>query len=107
MSFTVHLTDSARDDIRAILRWIENRSVAGAATWYRRWLEVLETIRERGGSMGLAPESQSHSDPIQQIIFKTKRGLPYRALFSVREKNLFILHVRGPGQDLLPRQNLK
>jgi len=54
MRFHVHLTDNAKGDIRAILRWLESRSPAGAEAWYRKWLDDLETLRERADSLGLA-----------------------------------------------------
>ena len=107
MTFRVNLTDAARDDVRAILRWIENRSEAGALTWYRRWLQVLNTLESRADSLGLAPESEEHSEPIHQVIFKTKHGRPYRALYILRERNVFVLHVRGPGQDFFRSENVR
>lgn len=50
---------------------------------------------------GLAPESENHRDEIRQRIFKTRRGLPYRILFVVRGDVIYLLHVRGPGQDIM------
>ena len=107
MTFRVHLTDAAKADIHAILRWIEKRSPAGAETWYRRWLQALETLGQRADALGLAPESEDHSESIHQVIFKTKHGRPYRALFAVRKSDVFVLHVRGPGQDFLRPEELK
>jgi hypothetical protein len=51
--------------------------------------------------VSFAPESNDHPEPIYQVIFKTRRGRPYRALFVVRDRTVFILHVRGPGQDFV------
>jgi plasmid stabilization system protein ParE len=101
MTFRVRLTDAASADIQAILRWIEERSLAGADAWYRRWLEVLDSLCYRADAFGLAPESDDHPEPIRQVTFKTKRGRRYRALFSIRNQEVFVLHVRGPGQRLL------
>ena len=101
MSFSVSLTESAKGDVRCILRWIEERSPAGAQAWHRRWLEALTIIAESAESCTVALESEDHPESIRQIIFKTRSGRPYRALFIVRESDVFVLHVRGPGQDLL------
>jgi plasmid stabilization system protein ParE len=105
MTFRVQLTDAATADVRAILRWIEERSPAGAEAWYRRWLEVLQSVSQRAEAFGLAPESEDHPESIRQVVFKTKHGRPYRALFAVRGAEAFILHVRGPGQELLRPEN--
>ena len=101
MSPSVTITDSAERDLRAIIGWLEQRSPSGAETWYRRWLEVLCRLEESGHALGVAPENEDHEETIRQVLFKTRRGLPYRAIYVVREQQLFVLHVRGPGQDLM------
>jgi plasmid stabilization system protein ParE len=101
MSLSVTLTTSAKQDVRSIVGWIQQRSPAGAESWYRRWLEILDRLGQWGDSMGVAPENEDHEETIRQVIFKTRHGLPYRALFFVRDNDLFVLRVRGPGQDLV------
>jgi hypothetical protein len=96
MSFKVAVTVGAADDIREILRWIDDRSQTGAATWFRTWQSVLQSIRDRADHFGVAPESHSHPEPIRQALFKTRRGRPYRALFVIQDMNVFVLHVRVP-----------
>ena len=107
MSLPVTLTASAKEDIRSTLQWIAQRSRSGADAWYRRWLKVLDELGEFGESMGVAPENEDHDAIIRQVIFKTRRGLPYRALFIVRDNQVYVLHVRGPGQDLLSKGDLQ
>jgi hypothetical protein len=41
------------------------------------------------------------------VIFKTRRGRAYRALFLIRGDVVFVLHVRGPGQRPLEPGELK
>jgi plasmid stabilization system protein ParE len=104
MSFHVRTTDTALDDVRGILRWIAERSPSGAEAWYRRWREVLTDLQKRADVYGLAPENEDHPELIRHILFKTRRGRTYRALFVVRD---LILHVRGPGQRLLRPDELE
>jgi plasmid stabilization system protein ParE len=101
MSFQVSLTDGASSDVRTILRWIEERSPAGALSWYRAWQKVLQSLHQQADKFGVAPESEDHPETIFQVVFKTRRGRPYRALFILRDSHVFVLHVRGPGQNLL------
>ena len=105
MSFSVTLTTSAKRDVRSIVGWIQQRSRTGAESWYRRWLEVLDRLSQSGDSLGVAPENEDHEKTIRQVIFKTRHGLPYRAIF-VRDNDLFVLRVRGPGQDLVSIDDL-
>lgn len=101
MRFRVFLTTSAKQNVRGVLRWIQERSRSGAEAWYRRWQRVLKDLGESADTYGAAPEDDDHDESIRQVVFKTRRGLPYRALFVVRGKDVFVLHVRGPGQDLM------
>src|SRR5258708_22566103 len=107
MSFNVSVTVGAADDIRGILRWITERSQIGAATWFRTWQSVLQSICDRADHFGVAPESHDHPEPIRQALFKTRRGRPYRALFVIRDVKVFVLHVRGPGQDVLRSSEIR
>jgi plasmid stabilization system protein ParE len=107
VTLRVYLTEAAKADIRAILRWIEQRSPAGALAWHQTWQQALATLEQRVDDLGLAPESADHREAIRQFIFKTKHGRPYRALFAIRERDVFVLHVRGPGQDLLRPEEFK
>jgi hypothetical protein len=61
----------------------------------------LADLRERPSSFGQAPESSRHEIDIYQVLFKTRRGRTYRALFSIVADTVYIMHVRGPGQDVI------
>lgn len=107
MSFRVSVTTGAQSDVRLILHWLSERSRAGAEAWYRRWLETLHYLRQRAGSSPEAPESEDHAEVIRQVLFKTRRGRFYRALFILRDCDVFVLHVRGPGQDTLRPEDIR
>jgi plasmid stabilization system protein ParE len=107
MKFTVTITAAAKRDLRSILRWIEAGSRSGAEAWFRRWQQMLDRLREAGDTFGLAPEDADHQEAIHQVVFKTRRGLPYRALFIVRGTLVYVLRVRGPGQDDVPPEDLE
>ena len=97
----VNLTSRAKRDIQSILRYIETRSRQGADAWYRRLDEIIDSVGRSPESFGVAPEDEDHEDRIRQAIFKTRKGLPYRALFVQRPEAVYIIHVRGSGQDQL------
>ena len=102
MRYAVFLTSNAQRNVRGILSYIKQSSRRGAETWRRRWMEVLDLLRTTAGGCSLAAESADHDIELRQIVFKTRHGLPYRAVFLVRNDECLILHVRGPGQDLIP-----
>jgi len=103
----VSLTPTAHADVRSILQWIGERSRTGAQAWDQRWEEVLQLLSTSADSCSLAPESDDHEIIIRDFNFKTRRGRIYRVLFTVREQRVIVLHVRGPGQDLVPRSEMR
>jgi plasmid stabilization system protein ParE len=107
MTYNLQLTRRGETDIDGILSWLRDRSPQGAAAWYRVWTEVLGKLREQASAYGLAPENADHEHEIRHVVFKTRRGGPYRALFMIRNRDVFVLHVRGPGQDVVRPNDLE
>ena len=106
MKLRVSLTPTAHGDVRSILQWIGERSRSGAQAWDTRWEEVLQLLSTSANSCSVAPENDDHEITIRDFNFKTRRGRMYRALFTVRGQRVIVLHVRGPGQDLVPRSEM-
>jgi plasmid stabilization system protein ParE len=103
----VRVLPEAEKDIDQNYIWIAKRSREGAARWYRRLLDVLESLKSQPLSFGLAPEHELVGRDIRQVNFKTRRGRMYRVLFEVRADEVCVLHVRGPGQRLLGKDDLR
>jgi plasmid stabilization system protein ParE len=101
MSYQVTLLPAARRELATIYDWLAKRSPQGARTWFNRFTEALLTLEENPLSCGLAPESELTDEEVRQLIFKTKRGRRYRAIFTVSQDTVHLLHIRGPGQDLV------
>lgn len=101
MSFQVHLTSEAKRNVREILEWIADRSTAGAL----RWLDAFEKAQNRlvssAEACGLAPEDEAFEEPIRHTLFQTTRGKIYRLLFVIRGKQVYIVSVRGSGQNFV------
>lgn len=107
MTYGPILLPRAEADVDSILGYLSERSRQGAASWAARWHDVLLELQKRPLSLGLAPEAADYDVEIRQILFKTRRGRVYRALFQVVGAKVYIMHVRGHGQDLLPPQDLQ
>jgi plasmid stabilization system protein ParE len=107
MTFHVELLPAAERDLDRILGWLRERSPQGASAWYRRWLEVLDDLEARADACARAPEVARHDLDLRHIIFKTKHGKPYRAIFTMVERTVFVLCIRGHGQDLVDPNELR
>jgi plasmid stabilization system protein ParE len=106
MTYNVHLVPRALQEYDEIVRFLTGRSPQGARAWMARWEQVLADLANRPLIFSLAPESSAYEQEIRQLLFKTRRGRMYRAIFTVAGTDVFVLNIRGPGQDLLPPDGL-
>lgn len=67
---------------------------------------MIDRLRAAADSFPLALENQDLELEVKQVLFKTKRGRIYRAVFYVDGADVFILRVRGPGQAPITRDDL-
>ena len=100
MTYRVIATARARRDVDECFNFIAARSRRGAASWFNAY-EQAQSSLEREPNHGMAPESEFFHEPIREHFFKTRHSRPYRMLFVVRGEVVYVIHVRGPGQDLM------
>ena len=98
MKFSVVVLHRAKVDAQGILDWITERSEQGATQWARVYSDALLALRRNPDRHGLAPESDALGIAIRQSLFKTRRGRPYRLLYTIVADEVRVLRVRGPGQ---------
>jgi plasmid stabilization system protein ParE len=106
MSLDVQFLWRAERDVDHILAWLGQRSPQGAAAWHQAWKDTVYQLRTSAGAFGLAPEDEDQELEIRQVTFRTRSGKDYRALYTIRGNDVFIMHVRSPGQDLIPPDEL-
>ena len=107
MTYKIILQPGAADDVERIIDYLAERSSEGAVAWRTAWYDVLDRLRQLPESFPHAPESSYHDDDIRHALFKTRRGRTYRALFVIVFDTVHVIHVRGPGQDLVPPSELQ
>ncbi len=101
MKFNVITLRAAERDFNTILEYLAARSKAGAEVWARAFDKALARLEESADSCPLAGENEYVDFEVREILFKTRRGLIYRILFTLRENTVVVLHLRGPGQDFV------
>ncbi|MBD3676280.1 MAG: type II toxin-antitoxin system RelE/ParE family toxin [Planctomycetaceae bacterium] len=103
MSYQVVILSKAEEELQQILNWIKDRSQEGAKSWLVAFQQATELLKHDPLARSKAPEDEFMDWEIRQFLFKTPRGRSYRALFTVVDREIRILHVRGPGQaDVSP-----
>jgi plasmid stabilization system protein ParE len=106
MTYRIILQPAAEADVERIVDYLFERSPDGAVAWCKVWDKLLAELRQRPETFALAPESSYYEEQIRQALFKTRRGRTYHALFVVGYDTVHLIHVRGPGQDLVPPDDL-
>jgi plasmid stabilization system protein ParE len=101
MTYRVVILARARHDVQEKYDWIASASPEGAERWLDRFEQAMETLKTNPNLAPLAPESRSFDIEIRHILFRTRAGRTYRAVFTVVDDEIRILRVRGPGQPPL------
>jgi len=101
MKYRVVLSPRADREVAEIADWISARSAAGAAAWLTALRAALDRLEFNPLGFALAAESIYVSIEIREFSFKTRRGRTYRGVFRVIDQRVYVLHIRGPGQQQL------
>lgn len=96
--YSVRIAPRAERDFDRIIAWLAERSVSGAKKLEAAFGEAVRRLVENPFLYPLATADELRRLGVRQDYFKTRHGRPYRALFTVAESTVWILHVRGPGQ---------
>ncbi len=101
MIYRKRMLRQAEAELREIFWWIEERSLDGAARWLAAFEKTLEQVLHDPSALPLAPEDEFAHYEVRHFVFKTRRGRRYRAIYTVVGSEVRILHIRGPGQDVV------
>jgi plasmid stabilization system protein ParE len=98
MSYQVRVLRRARNDLDQMLTYVAERSPRGAGRLLARFEEALTRLEKKPFLSPIAPEAEELGEEVRHILFRTRSGRTYRALFVVVGDEVRILRVRGPGQ---------
>jgi plasmid stabilization system protein ParE len=99
--YHVEITEPAEKNIREAYEWLRSQSQQAAAIWLDGLLEAVESLAAFPRRCGVAPESEDHEDEIRQLLYGR-----YRVLFLIRERKVFILHVRHAARYRASEEDL-
>ena len=93
MSYEVRLLARARQDLDDIVTYISERSPEGAARLLARFNASLRLIETNPFLAPVAPENGELDEEVRHILFRTRAGRTYRALFTIVGDQVRILRV--------------
>jgi plasmid stabilization system protein ParE len=106
MSYQVRILARARQDFEDYIAWIAGRSPQGAERWAAAFEAALARLEENPFLSPVASESEDIGEEVRNILFRTRAGRTYRALFVVVDDEVRILRIRGPGAPPVTRDDL-
>lgn len=98
MFYSLHILPRAEDDFECFFRYIGERSLEGAWRWRQAFEVGVERLKENPFIYGIAPENEHFDFELRQLLFKTRYGRTYRAIYRVDDNQVSILRICGPGQ---------
>ncbi len=107
MTYRVKVLARARNDLDGIVAFVAERSPEGAARLLARLEDATARLEVDPFVAPIASESEEVGEEVRNIIFRTKVGRTYRALFVVVGDEVRVLWVRGSGQPPLKSTDFK
>lgn len=98
MSYQVRVLRRARNDLDQIIAYVAERSPRGAARLLARFEAATQQLEKNPFLSPLAPEAEDIGEEVRHILFRTRAGRTFRALFLVVGDEVRVLRVRGSGQ---------
>lgn len=96
------VTSEARSDIdRNADWWAEHHSVEQAIAWTKAIYQQLESLRNLPESHTLSLENDAFDTEIREKLVGLGSRPRYRAVFTIKENNIYVLAVRAAEQDRL------
>lgn len=106
MSRRVRILGRAWNDLDQITAYIAARSPLGATNLIDRFEEAMAALAKDPLRLPLAPEAEDIGEAIRQILFRTRAGKTYRALFLIMDDEVRVLRIRGAGQPPVTADDL-
>lgn len=98
MNYRIVVTLQAELDAQRIFQWLVRYSTDGAYRWYEAYEATVQRLMEHAGRCAAAFENGHRNRELKQILFGTAHGRRYRIVFEIRDDEVRLLRVRGPGQ---------
>ena len=100
MRYRVVITDPADRNFREHFQWIRERSPQGAEAWRARIIEAVQSLETSPERHPLARESAAFPVEIRCLLSGKNRSA-FRILYQIKGKEVRILAIRRPSQDLM------
>lgn len=106
MNYEVVILGRAEQELTEAADRIAEQNPEAASRWFHGFVQALLTLEKNPARCGLAPEGDLFPYEVRQFFYRTKSKVPTRALFTIAGREVRILMIRRPGQDLVAKGDL-
>jgi plasmid stabilization system protein ParE len=106
MIYSIRSSRRADTDVTVIFDWIAERSPEGAFRWLDAFEAAVNLLRQSAANCPVAMEADDLGIDLRQSMFRTRRGRIYRLLFVIRDDQVYLAAIRGPGQEVVSLEDL-
>lgn len=105
---SVRFVAKASADVDSVLHWFINERNApeAAIKWRNSLRSAVQKLEVSAHSFGFAPENPHVKYELHQLVFKAGRSRSYRLVYTIKDDEVLVLRVRGPGQAPVDRRDL-
>src|SRR5690349_14854781 len=101
MIYRVIVTPVAKYELREAYNFIRRDSPAAASRWIKGARKTIRTLTRFPERCNMAPESASFLESIRELFYGSGNRGTYRILFVIRDRTVWVLHVRHGSMDQL------
>ena len=105
MSYRVVVTENAKANLRNYYLRAAQHAPVTAARWLNRFEAALASLASNPQRCAIAPEDDAADEEIRQFLFGRRSGT-YRALFTIAEDEVRVLHIRRAVMDTASPEEL-
>ena len=98
MTYRVVVTENAKSNLRSYYAHAAQYAPLTAERWLNRFEKALTTLSSNPQRCSLAPENNRAEPEVRQFLFG-KRPSVFRALFTIVDDEVQVLHIRRAAMD--------
>ena len=101
MTYKIFVAPAAKAELREAYNFIRRDSPAAATRWIKDARKKIRTLNRFPERCNLAPENPSFPEPVRELFYGSGNRGTYRILFVIRDRTVWVLHVRHGSMDQL------
>jgi len=106
MTYRLVIQPTAAADIEQAYQRIVSQAPETAKRWLDGLIDAVESLTTLPERCSIAPESNHFEREIRQLLYGRK-GRTYRALFTIVEDKVHVLHFRHWAQRTMPAAEIR